>query len=282
METRILLCEYKANPEDEELTTGTFEYTINSKAEKTLAIKKEGEHLVAEMTVVITTTETGTDVDEEDGHLIEINDTTVETKNYRMFHYTEDLEQKNILVYNYNKTLNGEDVPGAQVKQYAKKTVYFAEEYSMEEYDKFVNQSLIHITNEKIADCFFNYAEAILFYSSMVTAEQNGNETNITIGYNIVSINEENWGVADICSYMTSSFKDGKIWKAECSAVHTFETGSMERKVTFDYTNGATVNIQVPEDLATYTNNGDIWTNSSNPDGSLRGELYYLPAISIF
>ena len=274
--------EYKANANDVDFVTGTFEQSSVTTTETTVAIKKEGEHLVAEANIVITTTETGTEVDAEFDTLAPYSDVTVETKCYRMFHYVEDAEQKNILVYNYDKTVNGEAVPEEQVKQYAKKHVDFSEEYSMEKYDEFVNETLIQITNEKIANHFFEYAEAMLFYDSMTTLEQNGNQVKLSLGYNLVSVDEENWGVVDINSFMSSYFKDGKIWKAECKTTHTFENGTNERTVAFDYTNEATVNMQVPEDLATYDINGELWANNYNPDGSLRATLYYLPAIAIF
>lgn len=273
---------YKANSLDEEYTEGTFEQKTNSTTESTLAIKKEGEHLVAELNVVITTTEIGKDVAVEDETLVPFNNTTVETKKYRMFHYTEESEQKNILVYNYNKTFNGQEVPEEEVKAYARKKVYFSEEFSMENYDEFVDETLIDITNGKIANLFFEYVEAILFYDSILNIEQNDNQVKFSFGYNIVSVDSDNWGVADISSSMSSYFKNGKIWKAECSTVHTFETGSMERTVNFDYTNDAYVDMQIPADLSDYLNDGDIWNNNGNLDGSLRAALYDLPSIAIF
>lgn len=277
--------DYKENANDEELVAGTFDHETHTTKETTIAIKKVGDHLVAEVNAITTTIETGTTTD-QDETLIPINDTIVETKVYRMLHYTEVVEgedqDRNILVYDYNKTINGEDVPEAQVRQYAKKTVDFSEEYSMEKYDKFVNESLIHITNEKITNYFFEYVEALIFYDSMVTTEQNGNQMKLTSGYNMISINNEDWGVVDITAYMNSCFKDGKIWKAGCNSSHIFENSSMERSITFDYTNEANVNMQVPEDLSVYTMNNEIWANGSNPDGSLRAELYNLPNLAIF
>lgn len=274
--------EYKANTNDVDFVTGTFEQNSVTTTETTLAIKKEGEHLVAELNIVITTTETGTEVDAEFHTLAPYSDTTVETKCYRMFHYVEDNEQKNILVYNYDKTVNGEAVPEEQVKQYAEKKVGYPEEYSMEKYDTFVKETLIYITNDKIANHFFEYGEAILFYDSMITIEQNGNQVKFSLGYNFVSVNGDDWGVVDINSHMSSYFKGGKIWKAECKTTHSFENKTMERTVAFDYTIGATVNMQVPENLATYDVADELWVNDSNPDGSFRAALYYLPAIAIF
>ena len=245
--------EYKEHTDDEEFISGTFERKTVDTEETTLAIKKEGNHLVAEMTTVYTETRQYKEADAQN-LLVDVNYLSVETNHYRMFHYTEESETQNILIFEKNRVIDGENIPGEVVKWYGSKA-------NMDDYDEFVQEYLIGNTNKNVANNFFDFTELLLFYQAVISAEQNGNQTKINAGYNIVGVDNNTWSIVTTAVNQNTYFKDGKIWKADVYTKVVSENLTQENSVTFDYVESANVNMTVPTDFTGYTETDNVWTN---------------------
>ncbi len=236
--------EYKATAEAEQTTTGTFEHKFVTTKETTLAIKKEGEHLVAQMDIVNTEVETGNAVHEQNETLVAVNNTTVTTISYRLFHYMNGETQNNILLYTKSQTLNGQNVANETQKMYSSKS-------NMNDYDSFVESNLIKYTNLFMKYNFFSFSgEIMMVYDSLVSVEKDGNQVKINFGYTTNQIDSDDWQVVDVVSNQQAYFKDGKVWKTDSNIKQTSENFSMEVSTTFDYTETAIVDTTLPEDLA--------------------------------
>ena len=257
---------YKLEGSENDFRTELVENTTVETSEYTVAIKSVDDHLVSEINVVKTTVRKGAELD-GDQHFKEVNETTVETENYRMLYYKEGAVDKNILLMETTKTVNGDVDNISQLKQYYSYN-------SMSDYDNFCRNSVIGRLNERIADIFFQTSgEMMIYYKDIFSAEKNGNQVKLSGEMTMVDVSSSyDWHAIKITGKQDSYFKDDKIWKADYS-VNTYGENiiSMEETITFDYAENASVNTNIPNLEGYSQSNSNTWSSA----------VSYLPKISI-
>ena len=266
------------DPQEEDYVKGVFENKTVVTNDITIAIKKAGEHLVSEINIVKTTVHTSKELN-LDETLNDIDDTTVETSKYRVLAYTEESEEKNILIYDYDKTENGEAVVGAQRRLYAEKKTYSPDAYNMEGYDNFATDYLIGSINSSVNETFFGFSEYLLY--NMISAEKDGDQLKCGVVFDYVTVIQSGWGIVRNSMSMEVLFNNGNIGSANMKSKAIADDHYHENVALVEYENSATVDMTVPEDLSAYTEDSAIWQGNIY-EYTLTQVLSDLPNISIF
>lgn len=254
---------YNVEGSENEVTEIVENKTVTT-TEMTIAMKSVNGHIVSEINVVKTTVRTGAEV--EDGERKEVNDTTVETGKYRslVYDYVESddsITQKKIYLGEITVTENGNVTTNQKV--YAKKVYYSDDtETNIESYDETIS-SLVSNVNYAIDRDFFNVSEFFIYSRGTYTVEQDGNQVRIARKsdnqFALDTHNSSAYNLVDaIISYsieVNYYYKDKNICKADYRYSERGENSFKEKKITFDYEDGAVVDMQFPADLSGY---GDV------------------------
>ena len=227
--------EYKETAEATETVTRDYEFVSTSVTDYKVAVKKDGDNLVAQFT--IDTTETSNEYGTNENQTLKtITETVHAVETYRVVAYTEEETTKYVLIYEKSEQVDDGEV--TYVKQY--QTLSNADALATQ-----VNV-VLNNANKEIRNEFFRIAgEAIIYYSSLITAEKTGNDVKISLNLeNIVNVSSS-FTVTTMSNKANIYFTNNNISKADAYIAMKTEGMSRESTVTFDYSNAAEVNTSV-------------------------------------
>lgn len=244
---------YKETAEAEDTVTRDLEFVTTINADYKVAVKKDGENLVAEYTITTTTTNNGYDTN-EDGTLKTTTEKTTTVAVFRAVSYVEDEVTKYVLIHESTTTVDGATIQSLPTKEY--QTLATANALATEV------DALLKQANNNVEDEFFGISgEMLMLYSNFLLAEKTGNDVKITLAMENMT-NVHNFAVSRYTNKSTLYFTNNNISKAEAYTYQKSEGRLMESTITFDYANAAEVNTQV--NLTGYTAVTNLIVSNSN------------------
>ena len=237
---------YKENATDTQYVDKTFTNKNEVSKAIDIAIKKDGNILIAEITINTITGGVEYSVN-VDGTLKKFFPSIQQQETYRIFSYVDDADTKYAITYT-----SAENGAEPDVKTYATKTEA--------NYNAYILEELLNYTNEKIIGQFFGVQEMLLFYDNVINVEKDGKGTKVSLAVEMPAVNGETFECGKLSVKEALYFnKNNKIDSAESHNITKYETTSHRDDRNFWYENRAVVNTTTS--LNGYILDSDVWGN---------------------